>query len=162
MGNVLQSGSVTPSHLAGWVTDGVICDLGVSPFNVIASLRSANFNETSDQPIVIPAQIAAFRLSNIIITNASTSLTTAEGGFYPQSAKGGTPIVAASQTFASLTTANGLMSATLASFGSGTRFSAATLAALPGSSLFAIWLSLSTTQGAPATADVYLIGDNLT
>ncbi len=160
MTGVLQSGSVTPNHLAGWVTDGVISDLGVAPFNIIASLRSANFNITTDQPIVIPAQIAAFRLSNIIVTNASISLTTAVGGFYPQAAKGGTPIVAASQAYSALTTVNGLLLMTLASFGSATRFSSATLNSV--ASQLAIWFALTTAQGAAATADIFLVGDNLT
>jgi len=158
--SVLQSGNVTPGHLAGWVTDGVINDLGVAPFNVIASYRSINFNVTTDQPIVIPAQIVAFRLSNIIITNASVSLTTAVGGFYPQAAQGGTPIVAAVQTYSALTNSNSLLLATLSAFGTGTRFSAQTLDSVAGQ--LAIWFSLTTAQGATATADIYLCGDNLT
>jgi hypothetical protein len=161
-GSVLQSGNVTPGHLAGWVTDGVIGDLGISPFNVIASLRSVNFNETSDQPILIPAQIAAFQLTGIVVTNASISLTTAQGGFYPQSAKGGTPIVASTQAYSALTTSAGLLQATLASFGSSTRFSATNLGTILGTSLIAIWFSLTTPQGVAATADIYLVGNNLT
>ena len=157
--SVLQSGNVTPGHLAGWVTDGVINDLGVAPFNVIASYRSINFNVTTDQPIVIPAQIAAFRLSNIIITNASGSMNTVIGGFYPQSGKLGIPIVAATQAYSTLTSPNSLLLATLTSFGTTTRFSANTLSTVAGQ--LAIWLSLSTAQGVAATADVYLVGDNL-
>ena len=157
--SVLQSGNVTPGHLAQWTTDGVIQDGGVSPFNVIASYRSINFNVTTDQPIVIPAQIVAFRLSNIIITNASVALNTAQGGFYPQAGKTGTPIVAASQGYSSLSSSNALLLATLAAFGATTRFSANTLGSVAGQ--LAIWLSLSTAQGVAATADVYLVGDNL-
>lgn len=160
MVGILQSGSVTPGHLVQWTTDGVVQDGGVSPFNVIASLRSANFNITSDQPIVIPATIVAFRLSNIIITNSAVSLTTAQGGFYPAASKGGTPIVAASQSYSALTSINALMLATLAAYGSGTRFSGANLGSIAGQ--LAIWLSLTTPQGINALADVYLIGDNLT
>jgi hypothetical protein len=159
---ILQSGAVTPGHLAQWTTDGVMQDGGVAPFNVIASLRSANFNITSDQPIIIPPQIKAFRLSNIVITNSTANLTTAQGGFYPQSAKSGTPIVAATQIYAALSSINALMTATLAAFGSGTRFSPATLGTVFGTGLLAIWFSLTTAQGIPATADVYLVGDNLT
>ena len=157
---ILQSGTVTPGHLAQWTTDGVIQDGGVSPFNVIASSRSVNFNTTSDQPISIPFAISAFQLTGIVITNASISLTTAVGGFYPAASKGGTPIVSASQAYSALTTSAGLMQATLASFGSNTRFSAANLGAIGG--LLCVWFSLTTPQGAAATADIYLIGSNLT
>ena len=157
--SVLQSGTITPGHIAAWTTDGVIQDGGAAPFNVIASLRSANFNITSDQPIIIPQSIVAFQLTGIVITNASLSLTTAQGGFYPAASKGGTPIVASSQAYSALTTANGLLSATLAAFGLTTRFSAATLGNING--LLAIWFALTTPQGAAATADVFLIGNNL-
>ena len=157
--SILQSGTITPGHIAAWTTDGVIQDGGAAPFNVIASLRSANFNITTDQPIIIPQSIVAFQLTGIVITNASVSLTTAQGGFYPAASKGGTPIVASSQAYSALTTANGLVSATLATFGSTTRFSAATLGNING--LLAIWFALTTPQGAGATADVFLIGNNL-
>jgi hypothetical protein len=162
MGAVLQSGQVTPGHSAIWTTDGVVQDGGPFPAGqrVIASLRGANFNTTNDQPIAIPQRFVAFQLTSIIITNASVNLTTAAGGFYPAAAKGGTPIVAAAQAYSSLTTAASLMTATLASFGANTRFSSANLGSIGG--LLMIWLSLTTGQGAPATADVYLCGIDLT
>jgi|SRR5208282_6193211 len=159
MNGIQQSGQVTPGHIATWTTDGVIQDGGAAPLNVIASLRNANFNITSDQPIIIPQSIVAFQLTGIVVTNASISLTTAVGGFYPQSTKGGTPIVASSQAYSALTSANSLMQATLAAFGSGTRFSSANLASIGG--LLAIWFSLTTAQGAAATGDIYLLGNNL-
>jgi len=160
MTGILQSGSVTPGHLAQWVTDGVVADGGVAPFNVIASLRQANFNITSDQPIVIPVSILAFRLTAVIVTNASISLSAAIGGFYPQSAKGGTPIVSTSQAYSALTTSTGLLTVSLSSFGNNTRFSSVNLGTVAGQ--LAVWFALTTPQGAPATADIYLTGNNLT
>lgn len=160
-GSTVQSGNVTPSHLAIWLGDGVLGDGG--PGNgqyILASLRGANFNTTNDQPIVIPQRIIAFRLQTIIVTNATVSLTTAVGGFYPAASKGGTPIIAASQVYSGLTTQDSLIQPTLAAFGSGTRFSARTLGQIVG--LSAIWLSLTTGQGVAATADVYLAGQDLT
>lgn len=161
MGTTVQSGNVTPFHVAQWLADGVIGDGGpITPGqNVIASLRGANFNTTNDQPIIIPQRFVAFRLNSIIVTNATVSLTTAAGGLYPAASKGGTPIVAAAQVYSALTTAASLMTATLASFGSNTRFSAGNLGAING--LLAIWLSLTAGQGVAATADVYLIGTDL-
>lgn len=160
-GSTVQSGNVTPSHLAIWAADGILQDGG--PGNgqyILASLRGANFNTTNDQPIIIPQRIVAFRLQAIIVTNATVSLTTAAGGFYPAASKGGTPIVASSQVYSSLTTVNGLLAVTLASFGTNTRFSAATLGQING--LSAIWISLTTGQGVAATADVYILGSDLT
>jgi hypothetical protein len=161
MAGILQSGQVTPGHAATWAADGTVQDGGPFPSGqrVIASLRGANFNVTSDQPIIIPQNFVAFQINAIIVTNASLSLTTAVGGFYPQSAKGGTPIVAASQAYSALTTPDGLLAVTLASFGQNTRFSSRTLSSIGG--VLAIWLSLSTPQGVPASADCYLVGIDL-
>jgi hypothetical protein len=159
--NVQQSGNITPFHLAQWLAPGVLGDAGAPPAaqRVLASLRGADFNNTGDQPIAIPQQFVAFQLTGIIVTNATLSLTTAVGGFYPQASKGGTPIVSAAQVYSALTTANSLLSLTLASFGANTRFSSANLNSIGG--FLNIWLSLTTTQGIAAQADVYLYGVDL-
>lgn len=161
MAGVLQSGSVTPGHLAAWTTDGVIQDGGPAGASqkVLASLRGANFNVTSDQPILLPQSLVAFTLTGIIVTNASVSLTTAAGGFYPQSLQGGSALVSAATVYSSLTAPASLASLTLSSYALTTRLSSAVLGNING--LLAIWLSLTTPQGAPATADVYLTGLDL-
>lgn len=155
---VQQSGSVTPGHFATWVTEGVIKDGGAVPGaqRVLASFPSANFNDTSDQPLILPPTITAFQLTGILIANASISLTTAVGGFYPQASKGGTAIVAAGQVYSSLTTSSKLLSATLVAGVLTTRYS---IAELPD---WRIYFSLTTAQGAEATADLYLLGIDLT
>lgn len=156
--SVEQSGQVTPGHAAIFLTTGVIADGGAIPAaaRVLASLRGASFNQTADQLILIPAAITAFALTGIIVTNATLSLTTAAGGFYPQSGKSGTPIVSAAQVYSSLTTATVLLNATLASYGQNTRFSAVNL---PDAG---IYFSLTTPQGFDCTADIYLLGVDLT
>jgi hypothetical protein len=161
MASVLQSGLVTPGHAAKWVTDGVLADAGGSSASqrVLASLRNANFNITTDQPIIIPQNFSAFQLTSIIVTNASVSLTTAAGGFYPLAGKAGTPIVAAAQAYSALTTSASLITVTLAAFGANTRFSSANLGTIAG--LTAIWFSLTTAQGVTATADIYICGIDL-
>src|ERR1700733_2890264 len=94
--SVQQSGNPTSGHLAKWVASGVIADAGppIASQRVLAVLQGADFNTTTDQPINIPNSITAFQLTGMIITNASVSLTTAVGGFYPQFSKAGSPIVA--------------------------------------------------------------------
>ena len=159
MTSVQQTGSPTPYHLAQWVANGVIGDGGAQQSTLVIAGKGTNFNTTSDQPIVFPQNIVAFRLANIIITNASLNLSAAAGGFYPAASKAGTPIVAASQTYSALTTATDLMTVTLASFGTNTRFSSANLGNIDG--LLAIWFSLTTPQGAPVTADIFFAINNL-
>lgn len=161
MTGILQSGAITPGHAATWAADGVLGDGGPFPAGqrVIASLRGANFNVTSDQPIIIPQRFVAFQVTSIIVTNSAVSLTTAAGGFYPAAAKGGTPIVSAAQGYSALSSIDALLAVTLASFGLNTRFSSRNLGMIGG--LLAIWLSLTTGQGVNATADVYLCGIDL-
>lgn len=162
MTSIQQSGPITPGHLVLWSTTGVVQDGGAAPVGVrvLASARSVNFNTVNDQPIVIPQRVNAFRLTGILVTNASIGLTTAVGGFYPAASKGGTPIVFASQIYTMLTNNSLLLDLTLSSFGQNTKFSSSNLSALSG--FLAIWFSLTTAQGAAATADIYLTGLDLT
>lgn len=157
MGSVLQSGNVTPGHLTKWVTDGVVGDYGPSPYSqrVLASFLGADFNATSDQPILLPSSLNAFQLTGILVTNASTSLTTVAGGFYPQAGKAGSAIVANSQVYSTLTASTLLLNATLTAYANAQRFSRTQLPD------WAIYLSLTTPQGGAATADVYVIGIEL-
>lgn len=161
-----QSGSVTPGHLATWTTDGVLQDGGpiLASQKVLASLRSANFNTTADQPLLIPPAISAFQLTGIVITNAAVSLTTAVGGFYTAASKGGSQIVANSQVYSSLTGPNLLLSATLTAFANTARFSINNLPQVLNANNqygLALYFALTTTQGASATADVYILGVDL-
>lgn len=158
---VRQSGNITPGHLAKWVTTGTIGDAG-TPANgtpYLAALLSADFNSILDQGIQFPQAITAFQLTGIIITNASLSLSVAAGGFYPTTAKGGTAIVAAGQSYASLTSSTKLLLATLAANQAATRFSSANLDNISG--YLTMYLSLTTAQGVAATADIYVLGTDL-
>ena len=120
---------------------------------LLGELISANMNSTADQQIVIFSAPAKYIIRRIVVTNASISLTTAVGGIYPQVSKGGTAIVANSQVYSSLNATTKFIDLTIASgYTSG------------GSILTAksIYLSLTTPQGAAATADVYVYGDIVT
>lgn len=158
---VQQSGLITPGHVALFATNGVVQDGGALPTStrVLAQATGVNFNTTNDQPIAIPQRITAFVLTGILITNASTSLTTAVGGFYPQPAKAGVAIVPAIQTYTMLTNTSLILWATLSSFGQNTRFSNANLGSIAG--YLDIWFSLTTPQGGVASADIYLVGLDL-
>lgn len=116
---------------------------------VLGTLRGANFNITTDQPI--PIVVSTYQITGISVTNCTASLTLAVGGFYPTTAKGGVPIVAATQVYSALTAASVLLSATVAAAPLVTRFTANP-----------VYLSLTTGQGSAATCDVYVIGIDLT
>jgi hypothetical protein len=155
MGAIIQSGQVTPLHAVQWVTDGVVGDGGplLGPSETkLAQLLGANFNTTNDQQIAIPSTITKFQLTRIVITNASLSLTTAVGGFYPQPAKGGTSLVANTQVYSSLTAASVLLNPTLTSYANTTALTSTILTS------FSIYFALSTPQGAAAVGDIFLFG----
>lgn len=154
---VLQSGNITPGHGAAWVSNGVIGDAGANPYSqrVLASFLNADFNSTGDQPIVLPSTLQAFQLTGILITNATVSLSVAVGGFYPEASQGGTPIVAASQVYTTLTASTLLMNATLSAYAQAQRFSRTQLVD------WSVYFSLTTPQGSVAYADIYLLGIEL-
>lgn len=158
MSGLLQSGQITPGHAAKWVTDGVLADGGPlgSTQQVLAYLLSADFNTLSDQALLLPTSINAFMVTGIVVTNAPTSLSLAVGGFYPQAAKAGVALVANTQIYSTLTSTTKLLSCTLTAGANSTRYSVGNVPD------WAIYLSLTTAQGGDATADVYLLGIDLT
>lgn len=141
---VATSGSA--SDLSAGTLNNARLPTGVS--GVLASLRGANFNITTDQAIAIPARITAFQITKITVTNCSATPTLAVGGFYPTTSKGGTPIVAASQAFSALSATTIVVNPAIASN--------------PRVTLANVYLSLSTGAGQASTCDVYVIGDDLT
>jgi hypothetical protein len=122
---------------------------GFAPARIeCGELLGANMNSTADQAIPISFPSAKYVITEIDITNPSVSLTTAAGGFYSAASKGGVAIVSSGQAYSTLTTnaantTGNEMTATLATAGNTTAFN-----------LSQIYLSLTTAQGAAATADV--------
>jgi len=118
---------------------------------VLGTLRTANFNITTDQAIPISALV--YNISAIWITNCTISMTTAAGGFYPTTAKGGTALVANTQVYSALTAATVLLAATL---NAGANLPTTRSTTSP------LYLSLTTAQGSASTCDVYILGQDLT
>jgi hypothetical protein len=123
----------------------------VSSGVLIGRLIGANFNVTTDQAINMTGWSALnkFRLTKVTVKNASVSLTTAAGGIYTAASKGGTAYVASSQAYSSLTASTLALDLTIATTPGVTPLAAASQ----------LYLSLSTAQGAAATADVEVYGD---
>lgn len=118
-------------------------------FRLVGKLLNANMNVTTDQAIPVVDQAGKFIITNIIVTNPSTSLTTAVGGVYTAASKSGA-IVANSQVYSALTAAAKFVALTLANAALTDVFDAATQTNF--------YLSLTTAQGAAATADFYVYG----
>jgi hypothetical protein len=135
------------SGAATWVA---ISATQIGGQNILASILGANMNTTADQVFVgnVNLTTVKFAISKILVTNCSGSITTAAGGIYSAATKGGTPIVAAAQTYTG-TGATSLQSLTIAAAGSAAVWSVAPI------------LSLTTGEGVAQTADFYLIGDIL-
>lgn len=120
---------------------------GPGVLQLLFRLTSANMNVTTDQAFVpyLWTPGAQFLIERIRVVNASISLTTAAGGLYTAASKGGNAIVAAAQAYSTLTGATIGLDLTVAAVGAGAQ------TATP-------ILSLTTAQGAAATADFYIFG----
>jgi len=114
---------------------------------VLFRLIGANMNVTTDQAFVpyLWTPGASFLIERIRVVNASVSLSTAAGGIYTAASKGGNAIVASGQAYSTLTGATIGLDLTVAAVGNGLQ------TATP-------ILSLTTGQGAAATADFYVYG----
>jgi len=120
---------------------------GYAPTSIqCGTLKAANMNTTADQAIPISFPSSTYEITVIEISNASVSLTTAAGGFYQAASKAGTAIVANTQAYSTLTAA--------ATNAAGSTMAATLNLATAAFNLRTIYLSLTTSQGAAATADI--------
>ena len=112
---------------------------------LLASFQSVNVNKTGDTVLPI-LNTTNYSVSNVIFTNASTSLTSALAGVFTAPAAGGTGIVA-----------NAALSAMTAS----TVVSQRTVATTASQTSANLYVNVGTAQGATATMDVYIYGYDL-
>ena len=113
---------------------------------LLASYQGVNVNATGDTVLPI-LDTGSYSVSNVIFTNASTSLTTAAAGLFTAPSAGGTGIVA-NAALSALTGATVVSQRTVASTASQT-----------GQNLY---VNVGTAQGAAATMDVFVYGYDLT
>lgn len=117
-----------------------------NPYRLLGKIISANMNSTSDQAVAIGS--SKYFIDKVVIANASTSLTTAIGGLYTATSKGGTQVIASTQVFSALTASTKII--LLSSLITGDILTASQL-----------YLSLTTGQGGAATCDVMIYGYDL-
>ena len=140
-GTVAITGAATAA--SSLTVTGQVIGTGVD--QLLGKLIGANFNVTTDQAIPITRiGTQKYLITKIFVTNASTSLTNADGGIYTATSKGGTAIVAAAQVYTALTSATVGLDLTLAVNNTYT--------------LDNLYFSLTGTQGGAATADIYVFG----
>jgi hypothetical protein len=112
---------------------------------LLASYQGVNVNATGDTVLPI-VNTNSYSVSNVIFTNASTSLTTAAAGVFTAPSAGGTGIVA-----------NAALSALTGSTVVSQRTVASTALQTGGN----LYVNVGTAQGAAATMDVYVYGYDL-
>lgn len=134
------------SNLSGAATQAQLP--GVVKSILLGKITAADFNTTVDQPVTIAS--TKYIIQSIVVTNASTNLTLAVGGFYAAAAKS-TPVVANTQVYTALTGASKYVAVTLNALGLSDIRTETTL-----------YFALTTGQGGAATGDIYIFGLDLT
>jgi len=113
---------------------------------LIGSAQSVNLNSVGDTlaPILVAGRVS---VAYVLVTNASTSLTTAQVAVYTAPSAGGTAVLSATALTAATTAAKVVNTA------------ASSTDAITGLNLY---VRNTTAQGAAATADVFIYGYDLT
>jgi hypothetical protein len=110
---------------------------------LLAVAIGVNVNATGDLAVLPVINSTNYSVSNVVFTNASTSLTTAAAGLFTAPTAGGTGVVA-NAALSALTGSTVVSQRTVAS-----------TSTLSGQNLY---LNVGTAQGATATMDVYVYG----
>ena len=110
---------------------------------LLAVATGVNVNATGDQATLQIINSTNYSVSNVVFTNASTSLTTAAAGLFTAPSAGGTALVA---------------NAALTALTGSTVVSQRTVASTAIQSAQNLYLNVGTAQGAAATMDVYVYG----
>ena len=125
---------VNTNHPQGLVSNQAI--------RLLAYFQGVNVNATGDTVLPI-INSTTYSVSNVVMTNASVSLTTAAAGVFTAPAAGGTAIVS---------------NAALSALTSSTVVSQRTVASTAAQSGQNLYVNVGTAQGAAATVDVYVYG----
>lgn len=130
--------STTSSHPSNLATNQAL--------RLIGSAQSVNLNNVGDTvaPILVSGRVS---VAYVLVTNASTNLTTAQVAVYTAPSAGGTAVLSATALTGATTAAKVVNT------------SATSTDAITGTNLY---IRNTTAQGAAATADVFIYGYDLT
>lgn len=129
---------------------------GYAPASIqCGELLTANFNSVLDQVIQLSLPSGTWMVESITVSNPSVSLTTAAGGIYSGASKTGVAVVGSGQAYSTLTTnaANTTGNALLLTISTAGLTTAFNGYQQP-NQLSQLLVSLTTPQGAAATADI--------
>lgn len=132
-----------PAVTTSGATQGVNSNQAI---RLLAVARGVNVNATGDTVLPIIAS-AKYSVSNVVLTNASISLTTAAAGVFTLPAAAGTAIVA---------------NAALTALTGPTIVSQSTVASTVAQTGQNLYLNVATAQGAAATMDIFVYGYDFT
>lgn len=137
--------TATQAEIAPVNTNQKPVEMGQNNFRLLAVAKGVNANAVADtaMQIINASQYSVFQ---VVMTNASTSLTTATGGVFTAVAAGGTAIVA---------------TAALSGLTGPTVVSQRTVASTAVATAQTLYTRIAVAQGAPATLDVYVYGYDL-
>ena len=148
----IQSGAVTtlPVTNCGFTTitgatTAIVPEFKTAGARVLFKLISADMDSTADQQFTKVGAFTSYIIESQRAVNASTSLTTAQGGTYAAAGKTTLLLGATTQVYTANTSATTGTTPVFTAAGSGVRTETP-------------YLSLTTAQGAPATADFYIFG----
>jgi hypothetical protein len=110
---------------------------------LLAVATGVNVNATGDQAVLPILNSSNYSVSNVVLTNASISLSSAAAGLFTAPTAGGTGVVA---------------NAALSALTGSTVVSQRTVASTATQSAQNLYLNVGTAQGATATMDVYVYG----
>lgn len=146
---------VTGAMVKTWAQSGLVS----SRLMKLGTKIGADFNVTTDQSIALTGS-SFYVVAGVVITNCSTSLTTAKGAFYAAAAK--TSVFwaqTAATVYTSLDGTAGRAQSIGFTGGASGGLTAGTSLAFTGPTT--IFLSLTTPQGAAATCDIRVFGYDL-
>lgn len=132
-----------PAVTSTGATQGVNSNQAI---RLLAAFRGVNVNATGDTVLPIIAS-SRYSVSNVVLTNASISLTTAAAGVFTLPAAAGTGIVA---------------NAALSALTGPTIVSQSTVASTVAQTGQNLYLNVATAQGAAATLDIFVYGYDFT
>lgn len=107
-------------------------------------------NSSSDQALTMAVNLTKYIVRSVIATNASGTPALAAGGVYTAASKGGSALVGTGQVYTALTATTKFIDLTIATIGTTDVVTSAQL-----------YLSLTVTNAAAVTVDLYIYGDDL-